>query len=216
MGNIIIRDMEIGDVADIKAAMTDVWGYSDFTKDEEVLSAAVGLDFNQVLHGATFMRIATIDDKVVGVVAGIVKNQTPSYRHYLENGTELAMVIAKKASSMIQKAIYEYLSKQREVYVELLKEAKEDYDGTLEFLLLSEKAQGLGIGKKLYTALMDYFEETRAKSIYLFTDTHSNFGFYEHLGWSRRLEYNAVFKFGPFGLYKMKIMNYLYDIKVGI
>ena len=216
MSQMIIRDLEVGDVAAIKVAMMDVWGYSDFTKDEEVLSAAVGLDFNQVLHGATFMRVATVDDEVVGVIAGVVKSQTPSYRHHLENGTGHAITVAKKAPSIIQKAIYEYLSKQREVYAELLKGIEDDYDGTLEFLVLSEKAQGLGIGKKLHASLMDYFEETGAKSVYLFTDTSSNFGFYEHLGWARRIEHNAVFKFGPFGLYKMKMMNYLYELKIGV
>ena len=48
-----------------------------------------------------------------------------------------------------------------------------------------ERYRGLGIGKKLFRALLDYMEQQNISRFYLYTDNSCNYGFYEHQGMRR-------------------------------
>ena len=54
------------------------------------------------------------------------------------------------ASRTDRENISEFLSKTIQTYEELIKDRMNDYDGCLEFFVVSEKARGLKIGKRLW------------------------------------------------------------------
>jgi len=205
----IIRDLEEMDIPEIKNIINEVWGFSELINDKKVLDATIGLYINQVLYYSTFGRVATLNDKVVGVISGIVNGEKPKYRHFLEDGTTHAITLLG-ATGREQRGIYEYFTKEKEVYSQLSAGLHDDYNGCLDFLILSEEAQGLGIGKKLWTNLKAYFEEKNVKSVYLYSDTACNFGFYEHQGFVRKREQNMDLNFEG-EIYQE--MNFLYDIQ---
>ena len=68
---------------------------------------------------------------------------------------------------------------------ELLKESEKEYPGELSFFALDVRYRGLGIGKKLFRALLDYMEQQKISRFYLYTDNSCNYGFYEHQGMRR-------------------------------
>lgn len=210
MNNIIIRDVEVKDVLAIKHAIDEVWCFSDIIEGEELLNATIGLYLNQILYHATFGRVAVLNGKVVGVIFGIVNGEAAKYRKLLEDGTAHAITWLG-ASEQEQKGIYEYFSKQKEVYKQLSNNLLDHYDASLDFLVLTEAAQGLGIGKKLWASLKAYFEEKNAKTVYLYTDTECNFGFYEHQGFTRKREQEVDFDFEG---HIFKVTNFLYDIQL--
>jgi len=193
MKSAIIREVEAKDIPAIKNAINDVWPWSDLIQDKKTLDATLGMYLNQVLFEATFGRVAVLNDEVVGVIFGIVNDSEPKYRMLLEDSASHTLTLLG-ASDTERKGIYEYFSKITLVY-EQLNSDPDKYDGTLDFLVLTNAAQGFGIGKSLWLALKAYFKEHNAKSIYLYSDDECNFGFYEHQGFRRTGEQKTAFNF---------------------
>ena len=209
MNNVIIRDVEINDIPSIKTAISKIWDWSELIEDEKTINATLGIYLNQVLFDATFGRVAVLCDKVVGVIFGYVEGKEPNYRMLLEDGTAHTFTLLK-ASERDRFCIDEFFTKQNGVYEQLVDGIEDEYNGTLDFLILTEDAQGLGIGKKLWLSLKQYFEEHNVKSIYLYSDEDCNVGFYEHQGFTRRNEQTAAYEFGEH-IHKSGIYLYEYQ-----
>lgn len=214
MNQITIRDVEARDLPEIKAIIDEIWEFSDWFETEGAADTALGIYFNQVLYGNSFGKAALLDGKVVGVIFGHVKGELPKYRMLQEDNTKYIMSLLNMHEDD-RSIINEFISKMHYGYEELIAKKIDSYDGVLDFLIVSEKAQGLKIGKKLWDELAAYFRETKAKSIYVFTDTECNFGFYDHLGFSRKGERDVTYIFGdePDEQYDETI--FLYDYQFG-
>jgi len=194
MKEIMVRDVKEEDFPEIKEIIDETWEYSDLFDDENSLDAALGLYFNQVLYGCSFGKAAVLDGKVIGVIFGYVNGDTPKYRMMQEDNSEYILTLLNMPEGE-RKNINEYMSKLHYTYEKLLNGKKASYDGTLDFLILSKDARGLKIGRKLWDELAVYFKKNDVKSIYVFTDTECNFGFYEHLGFSRKGQQDVTYIF---------------------
>lgn len=209
MNNIIIRDVEKNDIPAIKTVINEVWEWDTIIEDERTLDAAMGLYLNQVLLNGTFGRVAVLDDKVVGVIFGSIDDVEPQYRMLMEDATAHALTLFG-ATERNRTNFYEVMLKLTAAYKQLISGIRDNYDGTLDFLVLAENAQGLGIGKSLWLELKAYFEENDVKSIYLYSDTECNFGFYESQGFARRREVEIEFNYdGKLA----KVNEFLYDFR---
>jgi len=208
MNNVIIRDVEINDILSIKTVINEVWEWDTIIEDEKTLDAAMGLYLSQVLLNGTFGRVAVLNNKVVGVIFGSVDGVKPQYRMLMEDATAHAMTLFG-ATERDRKNFYEVMLKLSSTYKQLMNGIRENYNGTLDFLVLAEYAQGLGIGKSLWLALKEYFEENKVKSIYLYSDTECNFGFYESQGFTKRREIEVEFNYDG---ELFKVNEFLYDL----
>lgn len=186
--------MEAQDIQQIKKTISEVWDWISIIEDEATLNAAVGLYFNQVLFSGAFGRVAVLDGKVVGVVFASAGNDGPGYRALLEDGTKHAATLlgAREAD---RENIREYFTKIHQAYEQLISGLEENYDGTLDFLVLAKESQGHGIGKLLWQAAQVYFVEKGARAVYLYSDTECNYNFYEGQGFKRKREMETVFVF---------------------
>ena len=208
MSDIIIRDITADDIPAIKDVVREVWDWEGFLEDDAVIDACVAVYFSPVLHEATFARAAVLNGKVAGVIFGVADGEAPCYKHLLEDLTPyiITLMQAKKSDRL---AICEYITRLKNVYTELIDGIEDDYDGTLDFLVLSKAAQGKGIGKQLWLALKDYFDEKNSSKVYLYSDNECNFAFYERQGFNRRREKDIL-------LYDEEDVSeqYLYEYKL--
>ena len=193
MQQITIRDIDAKDIPDIHCVIRTIWDWDDVSDDQAVVDATVGMYLNDVLYDSTFGKIALLGDQVVGVIFGSVEGQPAIFRGVQTNSMEHMMVLLG-ASDDDRHNIYDYLSKLRGAYEQLICGREDGYDGTLDFLVLSEDARGMGIGKKLWHELTKYFKAHKVQTIYVYTDTDCNFGFYEHLGFARIGEKMVAFE----------------------
>ena len=194
MQNLTIRPMEQKDIAPIKTIIKNIWEWDSLAETEDVLEAVIAIYFNPVLHEATFGAVAELNGKVVGVIFGTIKNDTKQYKPLAEELSVHALTLAG-ASDVDRASIREYFLKERKAYQDLINDCAGDYDAVLEFLILDDSAQGLGIGKKLWLNLKEYFKDKAVKRIYLYTDNESNYAFYESQGFTRRKALNVVYNF---------------------
>ena len=210
INTIIIRDVEAGDIPSIKAIIGATWDWLDIIECKATLDAALGIYLNQVLHDSTFGRVAVLNDKIVGVIFGSVDEAELKYKMLIENSTIHALTLLG-SSDADRKNIYEYLAKTMMVYKQLINGLEDNYDGTLDFLVLAKEAQGLGLGKNLWRELKAYFKENNAESIYLYSDTKCNFGFHERQGFIKRCEQEVVYNLTEEAV---RINHFLYDLQL--
>lgn len=206
MEELRFRDVVAGDISAIKEMINEAWDWGSMVEDPAVLDAILGLYFNQVLYGASFGKAALVKDEIVGVIFGHAQGDEPHFRMLLEEGTQLAMNLLN-ASPAELKGVQLVINGMNDTYQELLRKKGGTYDGTLDFFVVSEKARGLGVGKKLWLELAAYFREKGTKSIYVYTDTDCNFGFYEYQGFEFAGDQDLSIDFGV-GVWNVKILMY--------
>lgn len=76
----------------------------------------------------------------------------------------------------------------------LYKNANTDIKSELVLFIVDEKYRGNSIGSKLEKDFCDFLTKQGKKGVYLYTDTYSNFEYYEHRNYSRRGEIEVDFK----------------------
>jgi len=91
-----------------------------------------------------------------------------------------------KADEANRNGFFDYMTKQKEAYTSLICGIEGEYDAVLDFMVMSKKAQGKGIGKKLWLELKEHFESQNVKKAYVFSDNECNFEFYEKQGFVKR------------------------------
>ena len=185
MNQVTTREVKEKDLPAIKEMVINTWSfYTEIFEDETERNIVVTQFLNFVLHDSSFGRVAVADNKVVGVMLGSANGEVPKFRMLQESplGAFFMLGFAEEA----RKNFYDnYLSKYLAVLEQVLGGKEEAYDGSALFFAVSEEVRGMGVGKKLWNELKTYFRETNTKSIYLFTDTNCNFGFYDYNGFER-------------------------------
>ncbi|UOE95150.1 MULTISPECIES: GNAT family N-acetyltransferase [Bacillaceae] len=208
--NVEIRDIRKEDLEPIKAITADTFA-KGFIEDKNTLNAAITMMFmSPILNKSTFGRVATLDGEVIGVIFGSRVGEIPTYRLLQEDySNELLQLL--NLNDVERNLFIDLMSKTNEAYSELISGKEDEFQGCLEFFAVSEKARGKKIGKKLLDELISYFTDTEAKKIYVYTDTISNYGFYDYNGFTRFNEEVTVFEL-PNGKFENK--NFIYEYKL--
>ncbi|KKD54825.1 MULTISPECIES: GNAT family N-acetyltransferase [Paenibacillus] len=209
--NLDIRDIRKEDIEPIKSIIADTWNAKDFIEDDGIINAAVTMMFiSPILNKSTFGRVATLDGEVIGVIFGSRVGEITSYRLLQEDYTsELLQLL--NLNDIERKVFVELTSMTNEAYSKLIRGKEDEFQGCLEFFAVSEEARGKKVGKQLFNELISYLRNTKTNKIYVYTDTMSNYGFYDHNGFVRLDEEVTVFNL-PNG--KLENTNFIYEYKL--
>ncbi|MBE3648801.1 GNAT family N-acetyltransferase [Paenibacillus polymyxa] len=209
--NLDIRDIRKEDIEPIKAIIADTWNAKDFIEDDGIINATVTMMFiSPILNKSTFGRVATLDGEVIGVIFGSRVGEITSYRLLQEDYTsELLQLL--NLNDIERKVFVELTSMTNEAYSKLIRGKEDEFQGCLEFFAVSEGARGKKVGKQLFNELISYLKNTKTNKIYVYTDTMSNYGFYDHNGFVRLDEEVTVFNL-PNG--KLENTNFIYEYKL--
>ncbi|MGG4504102.1 GNAT family N-acetyltransferase [Paenibacillus polymyxa] len=209
--NLDIRDIRKEDIEPIKSIIADTWNAKDFIEDDGIINATVTMMFiSPILNKSTFGRVATLDGEVIGVIFGSRVGEITSYRLLQEDYTsELLQLL--NLNDIERKVFVELTSMTNEAYSKLIRGKEDEFQGCLEFFAVSEEARGKKVGKQLFNELISYLKNTKTNKIYVYTDTMSNYGFYDHNGFVRLDEEVTVFNL-PNG--KLENTNFIYEYKL--
>ncbi|MEK5406615.1 GNAT family N-acetyltransferase [Paenibacillus sp. FSL W8-0439] len=209
--NLDIRDIRKEDIEPIKSIIADTWNAKDFIEDDGIINAAVTMMFiSPILNKSTFGRVATLDGEVIGVIFGSRVGEITSYRLLQEDYiSELLQLL--NLNDIERKVFVELTSMTNEAYSKLIRGKENEFQGCLEFFAVSEGARGKKVGKQLFNELISYLKNTKTNKIYVYTDTMSNYGFYDHNGFVRLDEEVTVFNL-PNG--KLENTNFIYEYKL--
>lgn len=213
MTDIIIRDLEEKDLPAFRSLIVEAfgegWNFRRFDQSKDFFQALLEVYQSMFLNSSTFGKVAVQGEKVIGAVLASVKGEAEKFRLWQKDvvPNTLTLLTAPEAE---RRDIVEHLSTSFEAIGQLLANKLDTYDGSLEFIAVSESGQGLGIGKALWNEVSAYFKQKNAKSIYLIADSACNLGFYEHNGFSKVDRKEAVYHYTT-GKRKFDIFTYEYQ-----
>jgi len=213
MSNVIIRDIWESDLDILKSFIFEAWGdgwnLKRFNQNTDFFQALLDVYLSIFLNSSTFGKIATINDEVVGAILGSVNGEKQIFRQFQKDLAPNALLLLGATESE-RMDIIEHMSVSFQSIGELLEGRINDFDGSLEYIVVSEQARSLKIGKLLWDELSSYFNSKNAKSIYLISDSQCNVGFYDHNGFVRVDTKEAIYNYAT-GQRKFDIYLYNYQ-----
>lgn len=200
MKNVVYRNLEKKDYNRIKELINNAFGFSEFIKDINLLESILNIYLQGCLLDSSFSKVAVKDNVVIGIILGNAKNDKKHLRKlsnilsWVSSGTKLAF-----SSKENKNAIKEF-SKVSQTYKEIIQGKEDDFQGCIQLFIVSEESRGLGVGKTLIKYLSNYMIDMKVNSIYLYTDTRCNYGFYDSQNFNRLNEKEIYFDTIPSSL----------------
>jgi len=212
MNNLIIRDIEERDLPTLKSLIAEAfgegWNLGRFAHNNDLTQALLSTYLSIFLEPSTFGKVAEIEGDVLGVVLGSAKGEAETFRQLQRDIMPNALTLLT-ATENERMDIVAHISTSFQTIGQLLEHKLDTYDGALELLIVSGKAQGRKIGKALWNKVSAYFHSKNVKRIYLIADSNCNFGFYDHNGFSKVDTKEAVYNY-TVGQKKNEIFLYEY------
>ena len=198
MKDVTFRDIGQEDLPVLKSLIVEAfgkgWNLGRFDQNKDFFAALLDVYLSIFLEPSTFGKMAVMGGEAVGAVLCSVSGEPETFRRLL-SGTApntLALLSAEEAE---RADIAEHLSVSFQTIGRLLEGRLDAYDGALEFIAVSQQAQGQKIGKALWEQARAYYTSKGARHIYLISDSACNTGFYDHNGFCRTGTEEAVYNY---------------------
>lgn len=193
MNKVIYRDLRKEDYDTIKFLIGDAFGFNEFISDKKFLDQLLNIYLQDCILGSSFGKVAEKDNKVIGLILGDTKNDKTHLRKF-HNFTSVASTMLKLlVSKKENKKVLKEFSKIHDTYKEIIEGKKGDFQGCIQLFIVSKESRGLGVGKALVSQLFNYMKNMKVNSLYLYTDTRCNYGFYDSQNFKRLNEKKVYF-----------------------
>lgn len=195
MNRVIYRDLVTSDYEIIKELIGEAFGFSDFIKDKELLDVILSGYLQECILDSSFSKIAQKDGKVIGFILGNAKND----KNHIINSSNPLDIDMNSIKSIISnkenRTLLEEFLKIQTTYKEIIKGKEDQFQGCIQLFVVSKESRGLGVGKTLVKYLSDYMKSMNVKSLYLFTDSRCNYGFYDSQNFNKLNEKQVSFDY---------------------
>ena len=176
MNNIEYRDLRKVDYDDVVDLVNKTWKFEDYFSKKVAYNISYYYFLIELKH-QNYNKVVLVNNKVIGFMGAIDfgKKAENSKITLLLFKYLLLILLSKEGRSSINgfKIV-------ENVESDLIGKNEHTYDGKVTLFLLDDDYQGMGIGSKLYEDLLLFFKDNSVKSFFLFTDTLSNYTFYDY------------------------------------
>lgn len=163
--------------------VSNAWGYSDFMP-ESIANSMAELDLLPCIRQHTFSQVVEDEGKIVGFILGNISTNfiDSEYDERIKNNIEN---LKNTEEGLIA---YDIRKNMKSINEKLLANSGKDYKSELSFFAIDEEYRGKGIGKELLCRFIKYLKKNNISEFYLYTDTSSDYKFYEHFGFNKKGE----------------------------
>ncbi len=182
MKKIIYRTIEKQDYPQICKMICTAFGLSSYVSDSKTLELVNKQYLCSCLAEQTYSYVAEIDGQIVGVIMGASKHATHTATTVIST---LQYIFYTLQIMLFHRKACCGKGNTHQAYEALLHDRKELYDGVLTLFIVQKNYRGQGIGKALLRGLQMYWKAQGTNRSYLYTDNTCNYGFYEHMGFTR-------------------------------
>ncbi|GAB6168849.1 hypothetical protein JCM1393_13090 [Clostridium carnis] len=193
MNKVIYRDLVKDDYNHVKELIGEAFGFNEFIKDKKFLDLILNIYLQDCILASSFSKVAEKNNTVIGFILGDAKKDK---NHLRKPHNILSIVLTGLKiflSSKENKTSLKEFSKINDAYKEIIQGKKDNFQGCIQLFIVSKESRGLGVGKALITHLSNYMRSMNVKSLYLYTDTRCNYGFYDSQNFKRLNEKEIYF-----------------------
>lgn len=179
---VILREFQPQDTDVLVDIIRIIWGYDKF-RSHETACKFTRAYLDLCLANQTYTQAAFVDDVPIGIIMGrnISQHKCPVHLSIRQKQSIQDLCATKEGRDAA--VFYKTISEIDNI---LLKQYEKTYQGEVAFFVINAKYRGLGIGGKLFDAVLSYMRQKEIHDFYLFTDTRCNFRFYEYKGLKRQ------------------------------
>ncbi|ELC5004820.1 GNAT family N-acetyltransferase [Salmonella enterica] len=179
----VLDNIEDRDFDKMNRMIISTWDYRSWIPKNNVVPMAEFF-LDEVIVTSSRIFVARDGDEIIGVIAAsLTDNLAKKTNAKIRKYKALKKVISRK-----RKEIFELYLDTLILNENLLLQSGKQFEAALNFFILDERYRGLGIGNKLYSVFIDYLDEKGINEFFLWTDSSSNFQFYEKKGLRRIAE----------------------------
>ncbi|PDY44423.1 GNAT family N-acetyltransferase [Bacillus pseudomycoides] len=185
MDKVIYRSLVKEDYESVKELIGEAFGFTEFIKDKKFLDSILNIYLQSCILGSSFSKVAEKNNKIIGVILGDSKKDKNRLKKAY-NTLSLAYTMLKVfMTNKENKKFIKEFSEVQDTYKELIQGKEDDFQGCIQLFIVSGESRGLGVGKALMKHLFHYMKSMDVKSLYLYTDTRCNYGFYDSQNFER-------------------------------
>lgn len=188
MEKVLYRSLTREDYKPIKYLINKAFGFDEFLKDDAFLDSALNIYLQECILSSNFSKVAVKNNKVIGIILGSAKNDKNKLRKPFNYLSALASLLKIAFAKKENKKDLKEFSKIQNIYNEMIKDKENEFQGCIQLFIVSEESRGLGVGKALLNQLFNYMTSMKVTSLYLYTDTRCNYGFYDSQNFKRLME----------------------------
>lgn len=185
MNTVIYRDLSKEDYPRIKQLIGEAFGMNNMIKDKFFLDLVLNIYLQECILSSSFSKVAEKNNEVIGIILGDAMKDKNRLKKLHNRVSYLNTLLKLILSSKENKKLTKEFSKLHQTYNELMAGKKSDFQGCIQLFIVSKESRGLGVGKTLLGELSRYMNSHAVDSIYLYTDTICNYGFYESQNFKR-------------------------------
>ncbi|MEG2354000.1 MAG: GNAT family N-acetyltransferase [Clostridium sp.] len=193
MDKLIYRPLAKEDYPRIKKLIDEAFGFHEAIKDPHFLDLTLNIYLQDCILSSSFSMVAEKSNEVIGIILGEAEKDKTHLRKAHNILSVASTMIKLLLSSKKNKNALKEFSLITQTYKEIMEGKKDNFQGCVQLFIVSEESRGLGIGKSLVSKLSDYMKTMDVKSLYLYTDTRCNYGFYDSQNFNRIAEKEICF-----------------------
>lgn len=186
---IIFREFKKEDSKIIEEIIIEAWHYNDLCSSK-IARKMAKVFLSSCLTNQTYTQVALLNNQPIGII--MAKNSRIHRCPFKYRIKQIRDIISLYLSTEGRQTS-KIFSSVNSIDEELLNECTKKYEGEVAFFAISSKARGKGIGKRMFSNMLEYMKSQNIKDFYLYTDTSCNYGFYEHQGMIKRKEKSKTF-----------------------
>lgn len=186
---IIFREFKKEDSKIIEEIIIEAWHYNDLCSSK-IARKMAKVFLSSCLTNQTYTQVTLLNNQPIGII--MAKNSRIHRCPFKYRIKQIRDIISLYLSTEGRQTS-KIFSSVNSIDEELLNECTKKYEGEVAFFAISSKARGKGIGKRMFSNMLEYMKSQNIKDFYLYTDTSCNYGFYEHQGMIKRKEKSKTF-----------------------
>ena len=186
---IIFREFKKEDSKIIEEIIIEAWHYNDLCSSK-IARKMAKVFLSSCLTNQTYTQVALLNNQPIGIImAKNSKIHRCPFKYRIKQIRDIISLYLSTEGRQTSKIF----SSVNSIDEELLNECTKKYEDEVAFFAISSKARGKGIGKRMFSNMLEYMKSQNIKDFYLYTDTSCNYGFYEHQGMIKRKEKSKTF-----------------------
>lgn len=176
-GVVVAELVSVSDIeyAQLNSLIIKTWDYNLWLERDEVSPMSEYL-LNDIILSSSKIYVARKDGFIIGVIAASLKRNC-----LYDSKFRLKQLSAMLALIDDESAFGEYIKTMR-INEILLQKSNQSYDASLNFFAIDSHYRGCGLGNVLFDTFISYLASNKVKKYFLFTDSSSNYIFYERKG----------------------------------